>query len=94
MNKKSLMLISTVSLTLLLIPLIAMQFTSEVDWGLFDFIIAGILIFGVGVLFSYITRKVVSTKYRVLFIIFVLILFILIWTELGVGIFSTSFVGN
>jgi hypothetical protein len=34
----------------LLLPLIAMQFTDEVDWGVFDFVFAGVLLAGSGLL--------------------------------------------
>jgi hypothetical protein len=35
---------------ILLLPLVAMQFTDEVDWGVFDFVFAGILLGGGGLL--------------------------------------------
>jgi drug/metabolite transporter (DMT)-like permease len=35
---------------ILLLPLVAMQFTDEVDWGLADFILAGLLLGGTGLL--------------------------------------------
>lgn len=72
---------------ILSIPLIAMQFTSEVDWGSEDFIIMGILLFGMGFLFVHVAR-VISRKYIVLTgVAFVAALFY-IWAELAVGIFT------
>jgi hypothetical protein len=35
---------------ILLVPLVAMQFTDEVDWGLADFVVAGALLGGTGLL--------------------------------------------
>jgi hypothetical protein len=35
---------------ILLVPLVAMQFTDEVDWGVFDFVFAGALLGGAGLL--------------------------------------------
>ena len=50
-----------VVLVLLLVPLVAMQFTREVRWGLADFIVAGALLFGAG-LFSFVSQSVVSLR--------------------------------
>ena len=79
---------------LLLIPLIAMQFTSEVNWKLFDFLIAGFLLFGTGQIFIFGKRKISNIKYRYLFYIVFLIVFLLIWVELAVGIFDTIISGS
>lgn len=50
---------------ILSIPLIAMQFTSEVNWELGDFIVMGALLFGAGSIFVNIAR-VTPSKYRTL----------------------------
>jgi len=72
---------------LLLIPLIAMQFTSEVNWKLFDFLFAGVLLFGTGLILIFGKRKIKNIKYRYLFYIVIMIVFLLIYSELAVGIF-------
>lgn len=79
---------------ILLIPLIAMQFTTEVNWSLSDFIIGGILLFGTGVLCEFTFRKLKTSKYRLIIIAGILIVFLLIWAELAVGIFGTPFSGS
>jgi hypothetical protein len=43
---------------ILLAPLVAMQFTEEVDWGVADFVAAGILIGGTGLLLERAARRV------------------------------------
>ncbi len=78
---------------LLLIPFIAMQFTTEVNWSLFDFIIMGLLLLGTGFSIEYVLRKV-SKKYQVILVVVVLGVFFLIWIELAVGIFGTPFAGS
>ncbi|MEN9327691.1 MAG: hypothetical protein RI947_499 [Candidatus Parcubacteria bacterium] len=73
---------------ILLIPLIAMQFTSEVVWDQTDFIIIGILVFGMGSLFVLTARKVRNTMHRVVLGIAFAVALIYIWAELAVGIFT------
>ena len=48
-NKRLIGIVLTVAL-LLLIPFIAMQFTNEVKWSLPDFVAAGVLLLGTGLL--------------------------------------------
>jgi len=45
------------TIVLLAVPFIAMQFTSQVVWTWFDFVVAGLLIFGTGVAFVLTARK-------------------------------------
>ena len=80
--------------SLLLIPLIAMQFTHEVNWTALDFVIAGALLLVTGLIFDLVMRKVKNTKYRIAILIIVLLVFFLIWAELAVGIFGTPFSGS
>lgn len=78
----------------LLLPLIAMQFTNEVNWTLMDFVIAGILLFGTALLIELVIRKIRTSKYKVAIIVFILVAFLVTWTELAVGIFNTPLSGN
>jgi hypothetical protein len=73
---------------LLLIPLIAMQFTEEVDWKLGDFVIMGTLLFGTGFLFVH-TARVTPKKYRTLLGIGFLFALFVMWVHLAVGIVDT-----
>ncbi len=79
---------------LLLIPLIAMQFTNEVNWSLFDFIIMGGMLTIAGLLIGITLKKFKASKNRILLIAIIIAIFFLIWAELGVGIFGTIFAGN
>jgi len=92
-NKRLTGIVLTVVI-LLLIPLIAMQFTSEVDWKLPDFVIMGILLLGTGLLCEFVMRKVKWIENRVLIIGAILVVLFLIWAELAVGIFGTPFAGS
>ncbi|MBK8495746.1 MAG: hypothetical protein IPL50_12610 [Chitinophagaceae bacterium] len=79
---------------LLLIPFIAMQFTAEVNWSLSDFVIAGTLLFGTGLLCEFVLRTFKKTGQRIAICAVVLVVLFIIWAELAVGIFGTPFAGN
>ncbi|TNE62186.1 MAG: hypothetical protein EP344_05230 [Bacteroidetes bacterium] len=79
---------------LLLIPLIAMQFTSEVDWSPLDFLVMGVLLFGTGLASERVLQQVKKTEHRIILIAAVLVAFLLVWAELAVGIFGTPFAGS
>ena len=91
---KRLVMIAMITATILLIPLIAMQFSEEVNWTLGDFMVAGFLLLGFGLLFDLAIRLVKKSRYKVLIFIAILILFLLVWAELAVGIFGTPLAGN
>jgi hypothetical protein len=79
---------------LLLIPFVAMQFTSEVNWTVPDFVVAASLLFGAGFLIEFVIRKVQQSNHRVAIALGVLVFLILFWMELAVGIFGTPLAGS
>ena len=79
---------------LLLIPIVAMQFTSEVNWSLFDFLVTGTLLLSVGLVLELVLRKVRKNSHRLLLVVGVVLAFLLIWVELAVGVFGTPFAGS
>ena len=92
-NKRLIGIVLTVAL-LLLIPLIAMQFTNGVNWSLFDFVVAGVLLFGTGLACELVLRKVKKIQHRVILCATLLALLFIIWAELAVGIFGTPLGGQ
>ncbi len=80
--------------SLLLIPFIAMQFSSEVNWSLADFLIMGGLLLGVGLTIELVLRNVKKAPRRIWFILGIVALFLLVWAELAVGIFGSPFAGS
>jgi len=71
---------------LLLILSIAMQFANEVNWTLFDFIVAGTLLLGTGLMCELVMRKVNKILLRIGICVVLLAILLLIWAELAVGI--------
>ncbi|MGI8582966.1 MAG: hypothetical protein ACR2KX_12250 [Chitinophagaceae bacterium] len=96
MNNKSKRLIGIVLtvVLLLLIPLIAMQFTNEVKWTLSDFVVMGALLLGTGLMCELVLRKVKKIGHRFAICAALLVALFLIWAELAVGIFGTPFAGS
>lgn len=79
---------------ILLIPVIAMLFTNEVNWGIEDFVIMGTLLLIVASATEFILRKISNKKYRIAIIALLIGLFLLLWVELAVGIFNSPIAGS
>lgn len=94
MKNKRLIIILSAAVILLLIPLIAMRFTNEVDWKIQDFVIVGVLLLSTGLFCELVMRKVKSINYRITICGAILFAFFLIWAELAVGIIGTPFAGS
>ncbi len=94
MKIKRAIIILTIASIILLIPLVAMQFTNEVTWTVYDFIMAAFLLLGAGFLCELVLRKVIALKYRLALCLAILFGLLLIWAELAVGILGTPLGGN
>ena len=79
---------------MLLIPLIGMAISNEINWSLFDFIIMGFLLLTLSIGINFVIKRVKNLKNRFLYIGILVLIFMLIWAELAVGIFGTPFAGN
>lgn len=92
-NRRLIGILLSVAL-LLLVPLIAMQFTNEVKWDLPDFIIMGGLLLGTGLMCELVLRKVKKIEHKIVICVALLVVLFFIWAELAVGIFGTPFAGS
>jgi len=81
-------------LFLLLIPLIGMTITDEINWSPFDFFTMGSLLILLGFGINLVISRVKNLKYRALYIGVIVIIFMLIWAELAVGLFGTPIAGS
>lgn len=79
---------------LLLVPLIGMQFSDEWGWNLFDFIIASILLAGIGISFELMTSGIKSNPKLTVAGVILTLLMLLTWAELAVGLFGIPFAGS
>ena len=81
-------------LFLLLIPLIGMAITDEINWSLYDFIIMGSLLISLSIGINFVSNRTKNLKNRYLYIGILVLIFTFIWAELAVGIFGTPFAGS
>ena len=82
------------SSSLLIIPLFFTVISDEFNWSFFDFIIMGFTIMFVGISFELVSRVIKSGKRKKLLYGLIILLFLLLWAELGVGIFNSPIAGD
>jgi hypothetical protein len=82
--------IGIVTALLLMIPLVAMQFTKEVNWTAFDFLVMGALLFGTGLAFVLVARQMNHKAYRAGVGVGVAAGLLLIWINGAVGIIGSE----
>jgi hypothetical protein len=92
-NKRLIIIMMAVAI-ILCIPLIAMQFTDEVNWTLSDFVVMGLLLLSTGLLCELVLRKVTKIQHRIILCALLIFGLFIVWAELAVGIFGTPFAGN
>lgn len=94
MKNKRLLIILCVVGVLLLVPLVAMQFSNEVNWTVFDFVVAGSLLLATGLGIEAVLRKVKRKDTRVALCAAIVVVLLIVWAELAVGIFGTPLAGS
>jgi len=75
---------------ILLLLLLVKQITDELDWSLLDFATAGALLFGTGLAYELVARKSGNKVYRVAVGVALATAFILVWTNLAVGLIGSE----
>jgi hypothetical protein len=88
--RRQMICVALATASILIIPMVAMLFTSKVNWSVFDFIVMGILLFGTGLTYVLISRLSNRIAYRAAVGIAVLTGFLLIWINLAVGIIGSE----
>jgi hypothetical protein len=79
---------------LMVIALALNHFVTGWNWSGYDFLIAGILLFGTASLIYLIMRSAKTFKTKLIISLIILAALVLVWAELAVGIFGTPFAGN
>lgn len=79
-----------IAAALLLLPLVAMQFTTDVEWTGNDFLIMGTMIGSIGLAFEFLVRKSNRLAYRVAAGVTLMTTFLLIWINLAAGVIGSE----
>ena len=87
-------LLYSIPFVILSIPLMAMQFTKEVNWTISDFLVMGILLFTTVFTIDFVLKKFKTLKSRLILIVGTVVLLALVWAELAVGIFGSPLTGS
>ncbi|MBW3632623.1 MAG: hypothetical protein KY456_06310 [Chloroflexi bacterium] len=74
----------------MLLIVLSMQITADMNWGLFDFVFAGAVIFGTGLTYQLVTRKGGNMAYRLAVGLALAATFILVWSNLAVGVIGSE----
>lgn len=88
-NRKFLLLVAITG-GLLLVPLVAMQFTEEVSWSPGDFIIAGGLFMGCGLVYLALTSQATTPLFKAAAGLAVATALWLVWLNLAVGLIGNE----
>ena len=75
-----------VTALILMLPLIGMQFSEEVDWRLPDFVIIGSILIAAGLSFVYTARRVDNLGRRLVIAAAFFLALLYVWAELAVGV--------
>jgi hypothetical protein len=83
---KPILVIALITVSVLVLPLIAMQFTDEVRWGVADFVAMGLLLFSAGIAYVVITRHLPGFIPKIAIASAVGSTFLLLFVNLAVGL--------
>ena len=73
---------------ILSVPLIAMLFSDEVNWGAFDFIVIGGLLMAAGSVYTILANTMKEKSQRFALLVVTVLVVLYLWAELAVGIFT------
>lgn len=88
--RRNIIRLALITASILSVPLVGMRFSNEVDWSLFDFVVAGALLFGAGLAFELVARKSGNVAYRVATGLACATALLLIWINLAVGLIGSE----
>lgn len=79
---------------LLLVPFIASQFSDEVNWSGFDYLVMAILLGTTSVVLDFVLTKAKNKQSRWAWGIAVVLALVIVWVEIAVGVFGSPLAGN
>jgi hypothetical protein len=88
--RKQILSVAIATISILMLPFIAMMFTNEVNWSPADFIVMGCLLMAAGTGYVVVANLSESLTYKLATAIAVLGGFVLLWANLAVGLIGSS----
>ncbi|MGI4865041.1 MAG: hypothetical protein ACRYFZ_14050 [Janthinobacterium lividum] len=90
MSLKNIARLALATALILLVPLVAMQFTKEVAWNADDFVLAGIMLFGTGLAYQFVAQPGRNRAYRLAVGVALAAGLLLVWMNLAVGLIGSE----
>lgn len=87
---KNIVRLALATALILLVPLVAMQFTKEVSWKADDFVLAGILLFSTGLAYQFVAQPGRNRAYRLAVGVALAAGLLLVWMNLAVGLIGSE----
>lgn len=75
---------------ILLLPLVAMQFNTDVNWTVFDFVVAGAMLAALVGAFEVVVRLSGNWAYRAAVVVAALAAFLMVWVQGAVGLVGSE----
>lgn len=91
---RSLLLILLTTGLVLTVPLIAMQFSEDMNWNTFDFAALAVVVLGAATVFTLAASRVRDLSHRTAIGFLVAIVLALVIVELGVGFLGSPIAGS
>jgi hypothetical protein len=76
------------TMAVLAIPLLGMIVSDDFNWGIFDFVVIGLLLFGAGMIYEHTSKKLKNKDHIFIAAVVTVTLVLYLWAELAVGIFT------
>lgn len=83
-------IVALVTVLILLVPFVAMQFSTEVNWSPADFLVMGTLIAGTGMAYVWLSRGSANLVYRLAAALALGAAFLMTWANLAVGLIGSG----
>jgi len=78
----------------LLIPLVGSQFTTEIQWDMYDYLAAALLLGAGAWSIEGILQSQKSKHLKKIGVVILLLLFLILWAEMAVGLFGSPLAGH
>jgi len=87
MKKGNLLFPILITTLVLILATLGNIYVISFNWSILDFLIMGVMVFGGTLIIDIFIKRIKENKYRLIFSLLILLLFIYIWAELAVGLF-------